>query len=150
MSEPTRFWSKVDRSGGNSACWPWAGGKTGPGGYGRFRAGRPGRLVPAHRYAYELMIGPIPDGLCLDHLCRNRSCVNPAHLEPVTNRENLHRGIGHTATRAQQTTCINGHPFDDQNTYIKPNGCRSCRACKRRSDAAYYARARAARSRGTA
>src|SRR6266496_2265386 len=89
----TRFWAKVDRSGGSRACWLWTG-KTGRDGYGRIGLGGRGALVRvrAHRFAYELLIGPIPDGLQIDHLCRVRHCVNPAHLEPVTQRENILRG----------------------------------------------------------
>ena len=86
-----RFWPKVDKT---ETCWIWIG-AIGTGGYGNFWVG-PDRLsdrMRAHRFAYESMVGPIPEGLDLDHLCRNRACVNPAHLEPVTRRVNLRRGV---------------------------------------------------------
>lgn len=84
-----RFWEKVEKRGPDE-CWEWGG--TVADGYGRFREGGFGSSpVRAHRVAYKLLVGPIPEGLVLDHLCENRGCVNPAHLEPVTNRENLRR-----------------------------------------------------------
>ena len=119
-----RFWSKVDKSDG---CWVWTAWNNGQG-YGRFSGGR--GATYAHRFSYELARDAIPDGLQLDHLCRNRGCVNPAHLEPVTNRENALRGA--TATK---THCKHSHPFDVGNTYITPAGHRDCRACHRRNEA---------------
>lgn len=83
-----RFWSKVDRDGGPDCCWPWLAARAN--GYGKFYVD--GRMVRAHRFAYELLVGPIPEGLVLDHLCAVTFCVNPAHLEPVTQRENARRG----------------------------------------------------------
>ena len=100
-----RFWSKVSKSDG---CWTWLGGLDGKG-YGYFRLGS--RMVGSYRLAYELLIDPVPDGLVLDHLCRNRKCVNPWHLEPVTNRENVLRGSGITAMQARQTHCKRGHAY---------------------------------------
>lgn len=90
-----------------------------------------GRL--AHRVAYEQARGPIPEGLELDHLCRNRACVNPDHLEPVTHRENLLRADTFAARHAAQTHCVNGHEFTPDNTYIRtrPEGGRECRACRK-------------------
>ena len=122
----TRLMGKISRS--VSGCWEWQGAIT-PDGYGRqsYR----GRARRAHRVAYELIVGEIPAGLVLDHLCRNRSCVNPAHLEPVTDRINLLRGIGPTADRASRTHCPQGHAYDLENTYVDRRGSRHCRACGR-------------------
>lgn len=106
----------------NSGCWLWVKATTGQG-YGNIN----GRS--AHLVIYEKLIGPVPEGLQLDHKCRVRCCVNPDHLEPVTCKENLHRGIGSTATKANQTHCIHGHEFTLENTRIRRNGVRQCRAC---------------------
>lgn len=84
------------------------------------------RTRSVHRYAYELLVGPIPEGLVIDHLCRNRACWNVAHMEPVTNAENQARGA-HKA----KTHCKNGHPYDVPNTYVNRKGQRMCRACMR-------------------
>jgi hypothetical protein len=124
------FWERVDRSGD---CWPWLGPLTADG-YGKAVKDR--KPVRAHRLAYELLKGPIPAGLTIDHLCRNRRCVNPDHMEPVTNRVNVLRGIGPTAVRARQTVCIRGHALDG----IDHRGYRFCKECKRlRDNAAYHA-----------
>jgi HNH endonuclease len=119
-----RFWSKVQRS--ESGCWEWTAAKTV--GYGRFAD--KGRTLLAHRVAYELLIGPIPEGLQIDHLCRNPSCVNPAHLEPVTSRENLLRGVGEPARNAAKTHCPQGHEYSPENTYAY-RGMRMCVECRR-------------------
>ena len=111
----------------NSGCWLWLGGVNE--GYGRVRVGR--KQAMAHRVMYEREVGPIPKGLTLDHLCRVRSCVNPAHLEPVTTRENTLRGVGVSALNAQKVACVRGHRFDSKNTYHL-RGKRSCRACHAR------------------
>lgn len=84
----------------------------------------------AHRTAYKVFRGEIPDGLDIDHLCRVRHCVNPDHLEAVTRRTNLLRGIGVTAIRAKQTHCKSGHPLSGKNLIIRKNGTRKCRICK--------------------
>lgn len=127
-----RFWTKVDVSRGPTACWLWTGALTDRG-YGvRFRLDNGEREAP-HRIAFSLLVGPIPDGLQLDHLCRTRACVNPAHLEPVTCQENLLRGQTWAAFNARKTHCIHGHALDEANTRITPEGHRACRACGRES-----------------
>lgn len=122
-ASPHRMWSRVEHSGD---CWLWTGATAN--GYGRIRIG--GRSVSTHRAAYELLIGPIPDGLQIDHLCRNKLCCNPAHLEPVTVRENLLRGDTFNARNAAKTVCHLGHPLSGDNLYIAV-GRRHCRTCRR-------------------
>jgi hypothetical protein len=131
---PERFWSKVNKNG-PGGCWIWTACKNEPG-YGSI--GFSGKPKGAHRVAYELVKGPIPDGLTLDHLCRNTSCVNPDHLEPVTRAENARR-----IPRA--THCPKGHPYDEANTYTPPSGGRFCRACLRAHNKATTAKKKAAR-----
>lgn len=126
MSE--RFWSKVDmlRAGG---CWQWTG-HIGTKGYGTYWRDDTNAL--AHRVAYELTFGGIPEDSQIDHLCGHRWCVNPAHLDPVTCKENLLRS-GHTwATRnSLKTHCPQGHPYSGENLHLRPGGGRRCRACAR-------------------
>ncbi len=123
-----RFWEKVrlDPSG----CWQWAGavgaGDRG-GGYAQMRDA--GKTLYAHRLSYETLVGLVPDGLHLDHLCRNRTCVNPTHLEPVTCRENLLRGVGPTSIHAGKTHCPKGHEYSGENLRLSPKGSRVCRTC---------------------
>jgi hypothetical protein len=116
-----------------NGCAIWIGGSRNCGtDYGGFNFR--GKRYLAHRYAYEQLIGPIPEGLSLDHLCRNPRCVNPAHLEPVTHRENVVRGIGVPAVNARKTHCKRGHPFSEANTRVrlkKGRPGRECRTCIR-------------------
>jgi len=123
-----RFWSKVKKS---NNCWEWISAKT-EAGYGEFYY--KGKPVYAHRLSYELLIGEIPDGLHIDHLCRNRGCVNPEHLEPVKQGENLRRGE-HVNQNKFKTHCVHGHEFNEKNTMIRrrPNRkpSRECLVCLR-------------------
>ena len=112
--------SNIDTSG---RCWHWRG-VVGHGGYGLFSS------TQAHRVVYEAILGEIPQGLQLDHLCRTRDCVRPSHLEPVTPRINVRRSESPAAFNAVKTHCLRGHAFDEINTYLFPDGRRCCRACK--------------------
>lgn len=109
-------------------CIEWAKYRN-PSGYGRRSVG--GRMYLAHRYAWELEHGPVPEGLELDHVCRNRACINVEHLELVTHRENTLRGDTIPARYAARTHCDRGHAFDAENTAIRPGGARRCRECRR-------------------
>ena len=118
---------------GVTGCWLWTGALVN--GYAQFRVGQD-RVVPGHRWLYEQMIGPIPEGLVLDHFaCDTPACVNPAHVRPVTHIENVLRGSGPTALNLAKTHCVNGHPFDDANTMIRKTGSRRCRTCVREYNA---------------
>jgi len=126
-----RFWPKVAKA--DVGCWDWLA-STNWDGYGYIR--NPSGSDRAHVVAYELMVGPVPEGLHLDHLCCNRGCVRPDHLEPVTHQENVHRGRVGAVNRARglaQTHCKYGHPFNEVNTYARKDreGSRMCRACDR-------------------
>lgn len=141
MNERERILERVTPS--PTGCWLWNG-AIGTNGYATVSRGtRPNRLRwMAHRFSYEVFVGPIPEGLDLDHLCRVRHCVNPDHLEPVTRRENLLRGQTINALRAAQTHCIHGHEFTPENTYRYADGTRKCRACRASQMRAYHARRR--------
>jgi hypothetical protein len=122
----TRFWSKVE-IGKKDECWPWmAGGKEGYGWFGLSSK----KQFACHRITYEMFFGSIEEGMELDHLCRNRKCVNPFHLEVVTHLENVRRGQAGIYNRLK-THCPQGHPYDESNTSYKPQKWRQCKACGR-------------------
>lgn len=131
--------AKIDRRGPDE-CWLWTGART-SGGYGSVGHNR--RHMSAHVLAYEHWVGPVPEGQVLDHLCRNRACCNPAHLEPVTTSENARRT---TPFRQPRTSCPRGHEFTPENTYTAPNGKRQCIACQRQRERDYRRRRRDASS----
>lgn len=135
MARPAeeRFWEKVSQEP-MSGCWLWTGAVDR--GYGQFSA-HAGQHAKAHRFSYELLRGPIPKGLDLDHLCRVRCCVNPAHLEPVTRKENLRRsplvparvgGIAMGKITSARTHCCNGHEYKI-GTFWSGRGYRECKLC---------------------
>lgn len=137
-----RFWAKVDAKG---ICWEWTAARSKTG-YGKFRLSGPQRRTKdAHRVAWEALVGPVPEGLELDHLCKMRHCVNPDHMEPVTHAENMRRGHHAPGGVAQsaRTHCPAGHPYDDTNTHRSAQG-RKCRACARARARAAYHRAKEA------
>lgn len=134
-----QFWTQVEKTGESlSSCWLWRGGIT-TGGYGYMYIGR--LRKPAHRVAYELVKGSIPEGFQIDHLCRVRGCVRPDHLEAVTAAENNRRSLSRSAMAARRQSCANGHEYTDENTMRGPDGERKCRQCSRD----YFARRRRAR-----
>ncbi len=131
-----RYWIKLPvvmrrwiQRGEGDECWLWTG-AVDVGGYGRSNAGGRNRVV--HRVLYEAARGPIPPGLVIDHLCRVKHCVNPAHLEPVTNEENLRRGLPNASDlNARKTHCVRGHPLDGPNAYIRERGGYTTRVCRK-------------------
>lgn len=129
-----KFFSNVNKTDG---CWLWTS-RLDKSGYGQFKVGN--KNFTAHKISFELSKGKVPDGLELDHLCRVRHCINPDHLEPVTKRENCLRGISFAAINAAKTMCANGHELTKENTYIRPNGHRDCRACIRSRSRQYKKR----------
>lgn len=133
-----RFFSKVDILG-NTECWLWRGAVSSDTGYGVFWSNN--RLGGAHRWSYQFFVGPIPKGLHLDHLCRVRACVNPAHLEAVTPQVNAMRGL-----IGSKTHCVNGHEFTEANTWIRKPFARCCRTCNRERQRARNARLKGAKS----
>ena len=125
-----RFWEKVTQT---SNCWIWTS-TVDRHGYGRFYTGGSPRIIGAHQFAYQILIGPVPQNLELDHLCRNPLCVNPWHLEAVTHKENLQRGKMPYGT---PTHCQRGHPRTQANTFTKPKGKRECLTCRRNRQYVY-------------
>lgn len=111
-----------------SGCWLWAGARDAYG-YGAATG-----HTKAHRLVYEALVGPIPRGLTIDHLCRVRACVNPTHLEPVTRGENVLRGESRGAVALRENHCYQGHSFTPENTIVRRDGSRLCRSCKRKRE----------------
>lgn len=121
-----RFWAKVDK-GVPSECWEWTAAMT-RAGYGAWWTGE--RNIMAHRASFLIAHGDIPAGMVLDHLCRNRKCVNPAHLEPVSHKENILRGEGATARNSKKSHCPQGHSYDGPVAYVDDDGRRRCGVCR--------------------
>lgn len=124
------FYADVSKSGptwNGAPCWEWTG-AIAANGYARKTIR--GRSQSAHKISWQLANGPVPKGLCIDHLCRNRRCVNPAHLEAVSQGENLKRGDTQAAKNSTKTHCLRGHEFTPENTYLH-DGKRNCKACMR-------------------
>jgi hypothetical protein len=141
-----RFWAKVEKT---DTCWLWTAALN-SNSYGHIDVD--GHSVKAHRFSYELLVGPVPEGLDLDHLCRVRHCVRPDHLQPVTRPTNILRGNGMGARHSRQTHCVHGHPLSGNNLLYSSNGtqcgrprfARRCRECLRRNGRASMRRKRAA------
>ena len=136
-AEQYRFFAKLTVGDG---CFEWTAGRS-KGGYGMIKIG--GRMVYAHRVAYELFVGPIPSGLQIDHTCRNRACVRPDHMEAVTSRENTLRGESFASRNAAKTHCPRGHQYDKRIN----RGDRICLRCRADQDRRYY-RERVAKAAG--
>jgi len=128
----TSFWKRVRKTQG---CWDWAGSIHNSTGYGYFYPS--GETVLAHRFSYELNVGTIPEGLTIDHLCKNRRCVQPEHMEVVTIRVNLLRGDGFSGKNHRKTHCPSGHPYAGDNLIVTGTGWRQCRRCHRKHQMKY-------------
>jgi hypothetical protein len=135
LATQERFWSKVGHLPRPDDCWPWVGSRS-RNGYGQFYENK--RTRWAHRIAYRLLRGPIPAELTIDHLCKNKACCNPYHMEVVTQRENLMRAESRSAINARKTHCPSGHPYDSVwkgNAYGTRRGCSVCN--RARANASY-------------
>lgn len=134
-------WERIDKKVQQDGdCWRWTAARDTTG-YGRIVYER--KLWPAHRLVYTLLVGEVPRGLVLDHLCRNRWCVNPYHLDPVTDAVNFSRAPDPNRRKKEQSHCKNGHPFEGRNLIMRRNGCRDCRACGLEQARRYQAKKKA-------
>lgn len=137
-----RVYERLNVVGDEGSCWLWPGAKAH--GYGQVYGG--GRMLRVHIVVYEAEVGPVPDGLELDHLCRVRACARPSHLEAVTHVENMRRSASRGGVLAAPviplTECKRGHPFDEVNTYKRPDGSRQCRTCHAAANVRYRTRSR--------
>lgn len=126
-------------------CWIWTAATAGRGKWTYGIISHDGRMQMAHRVSYEVLVGPIPEGLDVDHLCRHTLCINPDHIEPVTHQENIRRGY---ALKPLVTSCKHGHEYTPENTYskLRPGGTttRECRTCRREQLEAHYERRKSA------
>lgn len=129
-----KLFAKTKRS--ESGCLEWQGCLSASG-YGRI--GIEKKTFRVHRVAWEMVRGPIPEGMVIDHLCRNKKCCDPEHLEVVTQKENVRRGNS-GKRNAEKTHCIHGHPFDEVNTYVSKTGSRQCLACTKARNREYARR----------
>lgn len=131
MDTTQRFWDKVNMGDGQNDCWLWTAWTNGKG-YGLIKIN--GKGVLAHRYSYELHNGPIPLGRVIDHLCRRTDCINPGHLEAVTQKVNIERAVKPVwEGRRTQTHCKYGHELAGTNLYIRKDGKRACKECKNKA-----------------
>lgn len=131
---PTHFWDRVEVTG---CCWLWQGTIKNDSGYGVI--GIDYKKYYVHRLVYEALVGPIPDGMHIDHICRIRHCVNPDHLEPVTLAENVLRGYSAGARAKRENVCVRGHQLTEDTVWVTKTGARKCKQCSYITNTRWYA-----------